>query len=111
MNVLGLLTRYKENGYLPVGKGWHPIVLKLIKDIAKIAPDTEVSQIKEKFGTLRFYCQGDGGDAIGDLIEKAEQESGVTCEVCGTKEGVTTKSATKTGWILTLCKPCRRSKK
>ena len=110
MNVLELLTRYKENRYLPVGKGWHPLVLNLIKEIIKIAPDTEVSQIKEKYGTLRFYCQGDGGDDIGGLIEKAEQESGVTCEVCGTKKNVATKSTTKNGWILTLCKKCRSKK-
>ena len=107
MKITEFHDHYKD--YYPVGKGWKPIVDKLVDDIIKIAPDTNISQIKEKFGTLRFYCSGDGGDAIYKLIEKAEQESAKTCEMCGTKERVTTKG----GWLITLCPPCRtlRSKR
>ena len=104
MKITKFAGHYKS--YFPVGNGWRPIVEKLVKDIMAIAPDTEISQIKEKFGTLRFYCSGDGGDKIYKLIEKAEQESAKTCEQCGTKENVTTKG----DWILTLCKTCRNSK-
>lgn len=99
-------TKHYKDGYFPVGEGWRPIVEKLVKDIMTIAPDTHISQIKEKFGTLRFYCSGDGGDDVFKLIQEAEWESGKTCERCGTKENV----ATEGGWILTLCKKCRKAR-
>jgi len=56
-----------------------------------------VTQIKEKFGELRFYF--DGGDAyISGLVEMAEGWANSTCEQCGTpgkrRDG---------GWIRTLC--------
>jgi hypothetical protein len=101
MKITKFHKHYKT--YFPVGEGWRKIVEKLVDDIIKIAPNTEINQIKEKFGTLRFYCSGDGRDDIYDLIKKAEIESGVTCERCGTREGVTTEG----DWILTLCKKCR----
>ena len=104
MKVTGFIASHKD--YFPVGEGWRSIVENLVREIIKIAPDTEITQIKEKFGTLRFYCWGDGGDEIDKLIEKACQESGVTCEECGTKDKVTTEG----GWILTLCKKCRNAR-
>lgn len=40
------------------------------------------TQVKEKFGTLRFYYNG--GDSIIDgMVRMAESMSGVTCEKCG----------------------------
>ena len=54
-------------------------------------------QIKEKFGTLRFYYRG--GDAtVAGMIQVAECISGVTCERCGAP-GTTGGQ----GWIRTLC--------
>lgn len=56
-----------------------------------------VDQVKEKFGTLRFYYSG-GDDTISGLVNMAESMSAVTCEKCGNvgrRRG--------TGWISTLC--------
>jgi hypothetical protein len=36
-------------------------------------------QVKEKFGTLRFYYDG-GDDTIGGMVRMAESMSAVTCE-------------------------------
>jgi len=105
MKIKSFKKHYKAS--FPVGEGWRPIIEKLVEDIIKIAPNTEITQIKEKFGTLRFYCSGDGADDVGKLIERAEQESGVTCERCGTKDKVTTKGS----WLLTLCPKCRKERK
>ena len=56
-----------------------------------------VHQIKEKFGTLRFYEEG--GDAVtGAYVNLAEQMSGRICEVCGNR-GVLRGG----GWIRALC--------
>lgn len=57
-----------------------------------------VDQVKEKFGTLRFYYSG-GDEYIAGLVTMAESMSGVTCEECsnpGKRVGG--------GWVTTLCK-------
>jgi len=60
-------------------------------------PQVTLDQVKEKFGTLRFYYQG-GDDYIRGLVSMAESMSGVTCEECG-KPGTQTPG----GWIKTVC--------
>lgn len=40
----------------PVGKGWWSILDNLYDDIYEIDRDCHIVQIKEKFGTLRFYA-------------------------------------------------------
>ena len=61
-------------------------------------PQVTLDQVKEKFGTLRFYYSG-GDDYIHGLVSMAESMSGVTCETCG-KPGTSTGG----GWIKTACK-------
>lgn len=60
-------------------------------------PQVVVDQVKEKFGTLRFYYSG-GDDAIDGMVRMAESMSAVTCEKCG-KPGYSSSG----GWIVTLC--------
>jgi len=62
-----------------------------------------VIQVKEKFGTLRFYCPSTS--AIDKYIRLAERLSAVTCEECG-KPGTPNES----GWISTLCEECRTTR-
>ncbi len=62
-----------------------------------------VVQVKEKLGTLRFYCPGT--PAIDKYICLAERLSAVTCEDCG-KPG----HANESGWISTLCEECRNTR-
>jgi hypothetical protein len=39
-------------------------------------------QVKEKFGTLRFYVSG-GDDYTNGIIRMAEAMTAMTCEICG----------------------------
>lgn len=55
------------------------------------------AQVKEKFGTLRFYTNGND-EYVDGLISMAESMSARTCEVCGTV-GKLHQGA----WIRTLC--------
>jgi len=55
------------------------------------------AQVKEKFGTLRFYTDG-GDDYTHGIIRMAESMSAVTCEDCGNKGHIR-----HGGWIRTLC--------
>jgi hypothetical protein len=76
----------------------------LISDIPDWFKNTEYMespvavQVKEKYGTLRFYY--DGGDLyIDGLANMAESISAVTCEVCGNPGKLV-----GGGWVRTLCK-------
>lgn len=59
-----------------------------------------VQQIKEKFGTLRLYCDNVDERTEG-IIEMAEAMSAKICEVCGSNG-----ERRKGGWIRTLCSNC-----
>jgi len=77
------------------GAGWGALIQPLLEECK--AKGVAVAQVKEKFGTLRFYVHG--GDA--DLhyrIQIAEEKSATTCERCG-QPGVLRSG----GWLKTLC--------
>ena len=65
--------------------------------------DYRIIQIKEKFGSLRFY-DSHGNREIDRIIEKYEDISAKTCIRCG-------KPATKisTGWISPYCDDCAQA--
>lgn len=61
-------------------------------------------QVKEKFGSLRFYMTSNT-DEIDDLIDKAEEKSYKTCEECGCPGKLR-----NGGWMTTLCDSCAKKK-
>ena len=94
------------------GDGWYDVIYTLCGDIQhhidhnldpKVDKDsTQVvaTQVKEKFGGLRFYYQG--GDAtIDGMVGLAESLSYKICETCGNKG-----KAYNDGWIRTHCEKC-----
>lgn len=68
--------------------GWYPIVVAVDQRLSAIDPEYVVHQIKEKFGTLRYYCAPSGkpGPAVLDgfraIIGEAERASAITCQRC-----------------------------
>ena len=100
------------------GDGWFTILDQLMSNIQhhidwnnknfekgyaqyKQVPQVTLDQVKEKFGTLRFYYTG-GDDVIDGMVRMAESMSAVTCEICG-NPGTTGGQ----GWISTLCETHR----
>jgi hypothetical protein len=67
-------------------------------------PQVVAMQVKEKFGTIRFYYSG-GDDYISGLESFMDYMSGQTCESCG-KPG----KLRGGGWILCECDDCARGK-
>ena len=65
-----------------VGDGWLPILDKLASDLIEMGWDRDLHQVKEKYGTLRFYI-GAGSSEMLDRISEASRESAKTCETCG----------------------------
>ncbi len=74
------------------------IVAGDFRQVPESIPQVTLDQVKEKFGTLRFYYSG-GDDYISGLCSMAESMSAVTCEECG-NPGKTVGG----GWLTTLCK-------
>jgi hypothetical protein len=88
--------------------GWYPILVDLDMQLATLDPDYDVQQIKEKFGTLRFYCSANIDDAdasarFDELVRAAENASAFTCERCG-RPGALCETASR--WYKTLCSVC-----
>ena len=85
------------------GDGWYNIldnlcwVIQSHIDQIELVEQVVATQVKEKFGTLRFYIYG-GDDYIQGAIAMAEEMSARTCEVCG-KPG----KPQGGGWIRTTC--------
>lgn len=74
------------------------------REVYKKIPQVVATQIKEKFGTLRFYYNG-GNEYIHGLVAMAEAMSCRTCESCGAPA-----TQTHGGWIKTICQPCQDSR-
>lgn len=88
------------------GDGWMDLIYRLSQAISthigSAGLDVVATQVKEKFGTLRFYVDG-GDEEVFRLIDSAEQESATICESCGAPGTLTMK-----GWCSTLCESCRQ---
>jgi hypothetical protein len=67
------------------------------REVPDLVEQVVVTQIKEKFGTLRFYYHG-GDDYIRGLESMADSMSARICEDCG-KPG----KIRSGGWVRTLC--------
>jgi hypothetical protein len=104
------------------GDGWYQILDSLCANIQshidwqnenfakgypyyeKPVPQVVAQQVKEKFGTLRFYYNG-GDDVIDGMVRIAESWSAVACEECGAPG-----TQNSQGWIKTLCETHRKER-
>jgi hypothetical protein len=109
-----------------IGPGWYELLdqmckkLQLLDDLLGI--ETIATQVKEKFGGLRFYNNISSAnyqsfiltekqreeviytlwEIINDITSRAEEQSYNICEQCGDYG-----SPNDGGWIVTLCEKCR----
>jgi len=87
------------------GDGWFTLFYELNKRIAfyleninpNVKPDFYWTQVKEKFGTARWYYNG-GDDIISDLVDYYENQTSYTCETCGDLGKLR-----GNGWFYTSC--------
>jgi hypothetical protein len=85
------------------GEGEFEYCKKFHKEDHVTIPQVEATQVKEKFGGLRFYMSG-GDDFVEGLISMAESISLRTCEECGCPG-----TQNNVGWVRTQCDPCRKN--
>ena len=62
----------------------------------------EATQVKEKWGSLRFYLNG-SDEYIDGAISLAESLSSKTCSQCG----IPRRTSQSRGWIHSLCENCK----
>ena len=96
------------------GDGWFNILDQLMGNIQhhidwknkkeEVVAQVTLDQVKEKFGTLRFYYTG-GDDVIDGMVRMAESMSGVTCEECSAPA-----KTHGSGWICTICASCEEAR-
>ena len=96
---------------IDTGDGWFKIIDLLCKILQwntdnNEYPQIEATQVKEKYGGLRFYTNG-GNEHQSGQISYACHLSKITCEECGSMDNVTQ----TTGWIVTLCPGCLKKYK
>lgn len=76
------------------------ILVPLNKYNLRPIPEVKIGQIKEKFGTLRFYYDG-GDEVIQGMVSFAEALSGNICEMTG-EAGSLCKKGKGLSWYKTL---------
>lgn len=81
---------YGDSFYFECGDGWFDILLQASIDLEReiqAYPKEErenvvALQVKEKYGTLRFYISY-YTEELDEIIQRAESQSACTCETCG----------------------------
>lgn len=101
--------------------GWKWIIEDCDRLLARLDPDYEILQVKEKFGTLRYYYGSDKDYELQEIMDavvgEAETLSSKTCEVCGNssvmsnsdrgiKYDPTAVIKSSGGWFKTICDSC-----
>ena len=81
-------------------QGWYPIIIDALSKMEQLdlPEDFRITQIKEKFGTLRIYTNITI-PAVTSIITEAEDLAAKTCEICG-KPGTLDRSS---GYYQVLC--------
>jgi hypothetical protein len=91
--------------------GWFRLLWDLSQGLEKLITEQYerrssqmpyVAQVKEKFGTLRFYMDGNTTPEMEKLIAEAEAKSEITCEDCGGSG----RCRSIGGWMTTICDAC-----
>ena len=96
-----------------VNDGWKDIVLLTDAMLVHIDPEYKIQQVKEKFGTLRYYYStqkmyGSIERKIMDaIVDAAEYRSQYVCESCGGMGELRNNKR----WLRTLCDDCYKSNK
>ena len=89
---------------IETGDGWYEIIdtaceeLQALSDL--MGTQIELTQVKEKFGTLQIYTNM-GDDNVHEICATAETTSSHTCESCG-KPG----ELRDHGYMFTMCRWC-----
>ena len=105
---------YPEPYGIECGDGWKDIIHRTHEKLEYIDPKYKISQIKEKFGGLRYYYNHsfESYDDVrrkimDDIVTAAELEASRTCELCGANNlGDEVEVRVHNYWYFGYCKSC-----
>lgn len=106
---------YPEPYGLECNDGWKSIIDDTHRKLKYIDPDYKISQIKEKFGGLRYYYDqspeisyGDiRREIMDDIVRVAEINASNTCELCGASgSGKNVQIRVHKYWYFGYCQEC-----
>src|SRR6218665_3577899 len=93
---------FETASYTDVGIGWLPLIRDFGEGALPQDPSLAVHEIKEKWGTMRVWCDT---PVVAARLEKgkAEIKSGMTCEACGAEGFVRRPPPDRMAWWRCLC--------
>lgn len=91
-------------------EGWFPLIVELHQQLLELDPHYVVRQVKEKYGSLRYYAGSSIVDSVAQerfsaLLDIAERFSKTVCEVCGNSARLSV-SNDPDPWYKTICTTC-----
>lgn len=102
--IAGRIDQLQQWQTVKVGQGWWPLLVRLDEDLATLAPEYRITQIKQDMAQLHFGLKGplreDVAEQMRALVTEAESASRRTCEECG-EAGRQRKDTN--GWVSVLC--------
>jgi hypothetical protein len=107
--LIAILRRIPDGWgrWISCDRGWYPLIVEHDAKLAALCPEYVAHQVKEKYGTLRYYAQpcsmhGKLYEQFEALELEVEKRSAVTCEDCGADGRL----CVKAHWYRTLCDRC-----
>ena len=100
---------WSENCFpIEANDGWlYPLYVLCTKLLTEVKSNFQVIQIKEKYGTARFYYSGGITKYGQEIIEQFEKDSAEICELCGKPAKIRNIG----GWYVTYCDECWKENK
>lgn len=94
------------------GPGWYPLIAHVHLELCALDIDYQVSQVKQKFGSLRYCAQPHTDDVqvhkmFIALLDQAESASVHVCELCGAPGRMSVSERRGMDWYQPLCRDCR----
>src|ERR1700692_2916784 len=94
-------------GYPECNEGWRDLLDRAcvrIENTLDNGENVKITEIKEKYGTLRFYWSGDllseAEAKVDEVVDLAKARSACTCETCGAEGRLYSRG----GWLATACR-------
>jgi hypothetical protein len=99
-------NKVRGMGFLGCPEGWKELVVDTDNMLAHIDPEYFITQVKEKFGSLRYYYDtkktGVEAKIMEAIVSNAEALSRHVCEKCGSYSA----ELRGNNWVRTLCEDC-----
>jgi hypothetical protein len=94
-------------GYPECSEGWRDLIERAcvrIENALDNGDSVKITEIKEKYGTLRFYWSGrlpsEAEAKVDEVVDLAKARSACTCEICGAEGRLYSRG----GWLATACR-------